>query len=68
MAKASVTETRRVRYEEDLYAWSQEQASLLRARQPDGLDWDHLAEEIEPWVGAIAASSKAASASSCCIC
>ena len=40
MAKASVTETRRVRYEEDLYAWTQEQASLLRARQSDGLDWE----------------------------
>jgi Domain of unknown function DUF29 len=46
MAKASVTETRRVRYEEDLYAWTQEQAALLRARQYDGLDWEHLAEEI----------------------
>ena len=44
MAKASVTETRRVRYEEDLSAWSYEQASLLRARQSDGLDWDNLAE------------------------
>ena len=51
MAKASVTETRRVRYEEDLYAWSYEQASLLRARQSDGLDWDNLAEEIESMVG-----------------
>ena len=46
MAKASVTETRRVRYEEDLYAWTQEQASFLRARQSDGLDWENLAEEI----------------------
>ena len=51
MAKASVTETRRVRYEEDLSAWSYEQASLLRARQSDGLDWDNLAEEIEWMVG-----------------
>jgi hypothetical protein len=46
MAKASVTETRGVRYEEDLYAWTQEQASLLRARQPDGLDWRNVADEI----------------------
>jgi hypothetical protein len=46
MAKASVTETKRVRYEEDLYAWTQDQAALLRARQPDGLDWVNLAEEI----------------------
>jgi hypothetical protein len=51
MAKASVTETVRVRYEEDLYAWSQEQIVLLRARRADGLDWDHLAEEIEWMVG-----------------
>jgi hypothetical protein len=51
MAKASVTETRRVRYEEDLYAWSQEQIALLRARRADCLDWDHLAEEIEWMVG-----------------
>ena len=51
MAKASVTETRRVRYEEDLSAWSYEQASLLRTRQSDGLDWDNLAEEIEWMVG-----------------
>jgi hypothetical protein len=46
MAKASVTETRRVRYEDDLYAWTQEQASFLRMRQSDGLDWENLAEEI----------------------
>jgi hypothetical protein len=32
MAKASATEIRRVRYDEDLYAWSQEQAALLRVR------------------------------------
>ena len=51
MAKAGITETRRVRYEDDLYAWSQEQIVLLRARRADGLDWDHLAEEIEWMVG-----------------
>ena len=51
MAKSSVIETRRVRYEEDLYAWTQEQAALLRARQTDALDWDHLAEEVEWMVG-----------------
>jgi uncharacterized protein DUF29 len=36
----------RVGYEEDLYAWSQEQAALLRARRTAGLDWENLAEEI----------------------
>jgi hypothetical protein len=46
MAKAKVTETRRTRYEEDWYAWTQEQAALLRARQHGALDWDNLAEEI----------------------
>ena len=46
MAKASLTETRRVGYDEDLYAWSLQQAALLRARQADALDWENLAEEI----------------------
>jgi hypothetical protein len=41
----------RVSYDEDLYAWTQEQAALLRARRTEGLDWDHLAEEIEWMVG-----------------
>jgi hypothetical protein len=34
-------------YEEDFFAWTQEQARLLRARDARGLDWDHLAEEID---------------------
>jgi Domain of unknown function DUF29 len=34
-------------YDEDLYAWTQEQAALLRSRQTEGLDWDNLSEEIE---------------------
>ena len=46
MAKASLTETTRVRYEEDLYAWSLQQVALLRANRADSLDWEHLAEEI----------------------
>ena len=41
----------RVSYDEDLYAWTQDQAALLRARQTKGLDWDHLAEEIESMGG-----------------
>ena len=41
----------RVSHEEDLYAWSLEQAALLRARRVEGLDWDHLAEEIESMGG-----------------
>jgi hypothetical protein len=51
MAKSSVIETRLVRYEEDLHAWSLQQVALLRARRADSLDWDHLAEEIEWMVG-----------------
>jgi len=35
-----------VRYEDDLYAWTEEQAALLRARRTEGLDWENLAEEI----------------------
>ena len=41
----------RVSYDEDLYAWSLEQAALLRARRVEGLDWEHLAEEIESMGG-----------------
>jgi uncharacterized protein DUF29 len=41
----------RISYEEDLCAWSLEQAALLRARRTEGLDWLHLAEEIEWMVG-----------------
>jgi hypothetical protein len=41
----------RVGYEDDLFAWTQEQAALLRARTVDGLDWANLAEEIESMGG-----------------
>jgi hypothetical protein len=34
-------------YETDFYAWTQEQAKLLRASRPNSVDWEHLAEEIE---------------------
>jgi hypothetical protein len=33
-------------YTQDFYAWTQEQAARLAARDADGLDFDHLAEEI----------------------
>lgn len=36
----------RADYERDFFAWTQEQAQLLRARDTRGLDWDNLAEEI----------------------
>ena len=41
----------RVGYEDDLFAWTQEQAALLRAHAVDGLDWENLAEEIESMGG-----------------
>ena len=34
-------------YEEDIVAWSAEQARLIRAGQFDHLDLEHIAEEIE---------------------
>ena len=34
-------------YEDDLYAWANRQAALLRARKLDELDLDHIAEEID---------------------
>jgi hypothetical protein len=39
--------TVRADYEADFFAWTQDQAQLLRARGRLGLDWDNLAEEIE---------------------
>jgi hypothetical protein len=49
-AMATVTKAR-VRYEDDLFAWTQEQAALLRAHAADRLDWENLAEEIESMGG-----------------
>lgn len=37
----------KVPYDKDFDAWLQEQAALLRAKQWDALDVEHLAEEIE---------------------
>ena len=39
--------TRARRYENDFYAWTREQAALLRTRRFAALDLDHLIEEIE---------------------
>lgn len=36
-----------IRYESDVVAWANEQASLIRARRFDLLDLEHIAEEIE---------------------
>jgi Domain of unknown function DUF29 len=50
MAMATMTQAR-VPYEDDLFAWTQEQAALLRAHAADGIDWENLAEEIESMGG-----------------
>jgi hypothetical protein len=36
-----------VGYENDFYAWTQQQAEQLRSLRPSGFDWANLAEEIE---------------------
>ena len=40
-------------YEEDLYAWSQAQAELLRRRRFSELDLEHVVEEIEDVGGSL---------------
>jgi hypothetical protein len=39
--------TQRIRYDDDVIAWANQQAQLLRAGRFDQLDIEHLAEEIE---------------------
>jgi len=34
-------------YEDDFYAWTQDQAEKLRARSANEIDWENAAEEIE---------------------
>lgn len=34
-------------YERDFYAWTQEQARVLRKLQPEGIDWQNATEEID---------------------
>jgi DNA phosphorothioation-dependent restriction protein DptG len=38
--------------EEDFHGWLLHQAALLRSRDADALDWEHLAEEIEAMASA----------------
>ncbi|MEL6441686.1 MAG: DUF29 domain-containing protein [Cyanobacteria bacterium J06621_8] len=37
----------RVDYQADFYAWTQQQAELLRNKEIEQIDWGNLAEEIE---------------------
>jgi Domain of unknown function DUF29 len=46
-AKARPEMAARADYEADFFAWTQEQARLLRDRDARGLDWENLAEEID---------------------
>jgi Domain of unknown function DUF29 len=48
-AKTSVKDP----YEEDLYAWSHDQAALLRAGRFDALDLEHLIEQVEDLAGSL---------------
>jgi hypothetical protein len=43
----SLTRQAKDQYEQDFYAWTQEQAQLLRLGKLEGLDLENLAEEIE---------------------
>jgi hypothetical protein len=38
--------------EEDFHGWLMRQAALLRSRDAEALDWEHLAEEIEAMASA----------------
>lgn len=46
-ASSARTTAQIVPYDRDYYAWTAAQSLLLRAKQPGGLDWENLAEEIE---------------------
>ena len=45
-------------YDRDVYAWSKEQADLLRARRFDEVDLEHLIEEIEDVGASLARSAR----------
>ena len=34
-------------YDRDYYAWANEQATLVRSRSTNAVDWDNIAEELE---------------------
>ena len=44
---ASKVKDRNSLYETDFFAWTQEQAQLLRERKFDDIDLENLAEEVE---------------------
>ena len=54
-------------YEQDFYAWTQEQGALLRDRKTKALDYVNLAEEVESLGKASSTPWRVAWKSSCCI-
>ncbi len=46
-------------YEQDFYAWTLQQAGLLRAQTQQDLDWANLAEELEDMGKTLSVSWKA---------
>jgi Domain of unknown function DUF29 len=55
-------------YEKDFYAWSKEQAELLRAGRFGDLDLEHLIEEVDDLGEVLYRSRARASAPSSSIC
>lgn len=49
---SAVQHERSVRVDEDFHAWLIEQASLLRRKQHQALDWQNIAQELEDMAGA----------------
>ena len=47
MSKIAAKPSANELYEADFYAWTQEQARLLRERRWDDLDLDNLVDEVE---------------------
>ena len=47
MSKIAAKPSANELYETDFYAWTQEQARLLRERRWDDLDLDNLVDEVE---------------------
>ena len=50
---AEIEHAARTRHEDDVYAWAEQQAALLRARRFAELDLEHLIEEIEEVGGSL---------------
>lgn len=47
MSAKAPTKRESTSYDQDFYAWTQESAAKLRAGELAGLDWEHIAEELE---------------------